>query len=250
MTQNLILADWPAPANIKAMTTTRLNGASQGAYASFNVASHVADNTEHVAENRRLLRERLSLPAEPLWLDQVHGNHVYQADQPNTSRQADAVTTQQIDAICAILTADCLPLLLCNQQGTEVAAIHAGWRGLASGVIDKTVECMSSTSAELMVWLGPAIGPRAFEVGPEVQQQFCVQQTDSQQAFKPSGKDRYFADIYQLARLNLARLGVRQIYGGEYCSYSDSEHFYSYRRDGQTGRMASLIWIQNRGGKI
>ncbi len=246
MMHDHICADWPAPSNIHAGCTTRIGGFSKIPYASFNLAQHVGDDEQHVEDNRRFLRDTWQLPAEPLWLEQTHSNRVYLADENNTpSKQADAIITHQVDTVCAILTADCLPLLICDRQGKEIAAIHAGWRGLANGVIENTLQQLRSRSEDLLVWLGPAIGATVYEVGAEVRETFCRLSADNEQAFQTVDKDHYLADLYQLARLTLQRQQIHTIYGGNYCTYSDAKRFYSYRRDGQTGRMVSLIWIEN-----
>ncbi|OOZ40542.1 hypothetical protein BOW53_07360 [Solemya pervernicosa gill symbiont] len=239
-----IAPDWPAPHTVHAYTTTRAGGVSEAPFHSFNLATHVGDRDQHVQQNRQRLITELALPDSPVWLDQVHGTDVVAADQISVGQCADAVFSWRSGKVCAVMTADCLPLLFCNRQGSVVAAAHAGWRGLAAGVIESTVEAMGVATADLLVWLGPAIGPEVFEVGDEVRREFVDHQIEAEQAFKSSSiEGRWLADLYQLARLRLARCGVAQIYGGDYCTYSDAEHFYSYRRDGETGRMASLIWI-------
>lgn len=238
--------DWPAPANVHAVTTTRHGGASQPPFDSFNLATHVGDDIQRVLANRRLLSDLLDLPAEPAWLDQVHGCDAVEAGRVREECRADAVFSRQPGQVCAVLTADCLPILLCNRAGTEVAAVHAGWRGLAGGVIESVLAGLRSGPAEIIAWLGPAIGPRAFEVGEEVRQAFLEQpchQPQAEQAFKPGRAGRWQADLYQLARQRLAAQGVTGIYGGSRCTFTESGMFYSYRRDGVTGRMASLIWI-------
>jgi len=236
--------DWPAANRIGACVSTRQGGVSEGPYASFNLALHVGDDAERVARNRALLKQALGLPAEPVWLEQVHGVQVIDAADPRSSRQADAAFSFQADIVCAVMTADCLPLLLCNRQGSKVAAAHAGWRGLQAGVIEHTVAALQESPDNLLVWLGPAIGADAFEVGDEVKQAFQQQMADAAKAFRPSRPGHWWADIYALARLRLQRLGIGAVYGGGLCTYDDAQRFYSYRRDGDTGRMASLIWIR------
>ncbi|MGR9115760.1 MAG: peptidoglycan editing factor PgeF [Gammaproteobacteria bacterium] len=231
---------WPAPANVFAATTLRSGGYSVGRYSSLNPALHVGDDDDHVRRNRQLIQEMLKLPAEPVWLNQVHGNRVVNAARSHHPVQADASFSHQAGVVCAVMTADCLPILICSSDGQSVAAIHAGWRGLLSGVIDNTVGALPNT--KLLVWLGPAIGPNAFEVGAEVRQAFVERNSEYEAAFCKKKNGKWLADIYRLARINLAMAGVDQVYGGEYCTVAEPEHFYSYRRDKETGRMATLIW--------
>lgn len=238
-----ILPDWPAPARVRAATTTRSGGVSRAPYEALNLGLHVGDEAEAVAENRRRLRERGGLPAEPLWLNQVHGVNVVDAARSSGGVDADGSYSDRAGVVCTVMTADCLPLLLCDRQGGRVAALHAGWRGLADGVIEAGVAALERPATELLAWLGPAIGPEAFEVGEEVRQQFLAHDQAATAAFKPSPGGRWLADLYQLARLRLQSLGVTACYGGQWCTFSDRERFYSYRRDGVTGRMATLIWL-------
>jgi YfiH family protein len=212
-------------------------------YDSLNLGDHVDDAPGAVTENRRRLCAACQLPAEPRWLNQVHGTGCCDAGTAEGIPEADAQFTDQPGVVCAVLTADCLPLLLCDTRGRRVAAVHAGWRGLLNGVIENSIAAMG-TSGEVMAWLGPAIGPTAFEVGGEVRHAFIEHDSAASAAFMPGSGDRWQADIYQLARQRLAACGVTRVYGGDYCTFSDAEHFYSFRRDGQTGRMASLIWIE------
>ena len=191
------------------------------------------------------MAEQLQLPAEPIWLNQVHGIEAVQADTAQRSVTADAAYTRQPNTVCTILTADCLPLLICDKNATCVAAIHAGWKGLAAGVIEATLKNIGIPGENLLVWLGPAIGPNVFEVGDEVRKQFIAHDPAAKQAFKINENNRWLADIYLLAKQRLAHYHVNEIYGGDFCTYSDKEFFFSYRRDHQTGRMASLIWINN-----
>lgn len=246
-----IIPDWPASVNVRALQTTRDGGVSVGAYATLNLGDHVGDDPVAVARNRALLRA--TLPAEPVWLKQVHGNVVADADRTVGVPEADAALARQTGKVCAVMTADCLPLLLCDEAGTVVAAAHAGWRGLAGGVVEATVKAMNVAPERLLVWLGPAIGPQAFEVGEEVRQAFMAHDPEAAKAFvsrfpiahhpSPTTAQKWLADIYLLARQRLALLGVERVYGGGLCTYTDAEHFYSYRRDQATGRMASLIWL-------
>lgn len=239
MTLPLIRPDWPAPPGVNAAVTTRLGGVSPPPFGPFNPASHVGDDPAAVAANRALLRA--CLPAEPLWLDQVHGADVADADSDRTAC-ADASVSHQPGSVCAVLTADCLPVLFCNRQGTVVAAAHAGWRGLAAGVLSRTVERMECPASDILAWLGPAIGPDAFEVGPEVKDAFAARLARAEDAFRPGEGDRLFADLYRLARLELAQAGVHAVYGGGLCTVGQGGLFHSFRRDGRTGRMASLVW--------
>lgn len=222
------------------MSTTRRGGVSVAPYDSLNLGDHVGDDARAVEQNRTHLMEALNLPVSPVWLRQVHGARA--VDAMHGSCEADAAYTGQPGVVCAVLTADCLPLLLCNAAGTRVAAVHAGWRGLAAGVIETALAAMGP-GADLLAWLGPAIGPGAFEVGNEVRDIFIAHDARAQNAFRPLPNGRWLADIYQLARLRLAAHGVARIYGGHACTYSDKTRFYSYRRDGITGRMATLIWL-------
>lgn len=237
-----IVPDWPAPASVRAFVTTRAGGVSAGAYASMNLAAHVGDDPAAVAENRRRLRAHL--PAEPLWLSQVHGTTVVRAEEAVAGTEADAAFTRRKGAVCAALTADCLPLLLCNDVGTVVCAAHAGWRGLAGGVIEAAVRATNEPPARLLAWLGPAIGPQAFEVGAEVRAAFLAHSPDAAAAFAAKENGKWLADLYRLAKQRLNALGVERIFGGGFCTFTEAERFYSYRREGNTGRMASLIWLE------
>lgn len=238
---SLIQPDWPAPDNIKACTTTRQGGVSRGEFAGFNLAAHVDDQPEQVRKNRQILSQHLDLPAEPCWLEQVHGVQVVNAAKQQHPVPADASYSFEKNVVCCVMTADCLPILICDRQGEAVAAAHAGWRGLHAGVMEATIDAMVRPVGELLVWMGPAIGPEAFEVGEEVRQAFIQDLAESEAAFKPSRPGHWMADIYQLARLRLQRKGVEAIFGGHYCTYND-DRFYSYRQNAKTGRMASLIW--------
>lgn len=244
----LILPDWPLSERVRAVITTRTGGVSREPYGSLNLGDHVGDDPVAVRMNRERLASALDLPAGPLWLKQVHGCRVAAAGRENESIEADASSTDQPGVVCAVLTADCLPVLLCNRDGSRVAAAHAGWRGLAEGVIENALKTFAGPPGEILAWLGPAIGPAAFEVGPEVRTCFVSNNPADAGAFRPGEGDRWFADIYQLARNRLARLGVGYVGGGQYCTVTDSERFFSYRRDGVTGRFASLIWIEPETG--
>jgi len=240
---DLITPDWLAPGNVRAFSTTRKCGFSKGQWGQLNLGAHCGDNPEHVHQNRDLLQGLL--PSCPRWLRQVHGTAVADwSDTYHPEIEADAIVSSQPGQVCAVLTADCLPVLFCNKAGTKVAAAHAGWRGLAAGVLESTVLAMDSDPSQLMAWMGPAIGPEAFEVGEDVFKEFTDLHPDNRIAFRPYN-DRWLADIYELARMALLRVGVQQVYGGQYCTYSESKRFFSYRRDGVTGRMVSLIWLAN-----
>ncbi|MBN7795228.1 peptidoglycan editing factor PgeF [Parahaliea mediterranea] len=239
----LIEADWPAPPGVRAFCTTRRGGCGAPPFDSFNLGHHVGDPA--CAQNRRCLQALLPGGARLQWLQQVHGTAVVEVPSRVFTPEADASWTRTRGAACAVLTADCLPVLFCDRGGTRVAAAHAGWRGLAAGVLEATVSAIGVAPAELLAWLGPAIGPRAFEVGPEVRAAFCAGADDAEAAcFEPSGRPgHYFADLYALARLRLARAGLTAVHGGGHCTFSDAEHFFSYRRDGNTGRMASIVTL-------
>lgn len=237
-----IVPDWPAPASVRALVTTRTGGVSAGAYASLNLATHVGDDPAAVAENRRRLRAHL--PAEPLWLSQVHGTTVSRAEDAVEGVEADAAFTRRAGRVCAVLTADCLPVLLCNDVGTVVAAAHAGWRGLAGGVVEAAVRAMNEPPPRLLAWLGPAIGPQAFEVGAEVRAAFLAHSPDAAAAFAAKENGKWLADLYRLAEQRLNALGVSRVYGGGRCTFLEADSFYSYRREKTTGRMASLIWLE------
>jgi YfiH family protein len=242
---NIIVPDWPVPPHIKAFTTLRRDGVSKAPFASWNLAQHVDDKQEHVDMNRALLHKRLALPEEPFWLEQVHGTRILTVDGATISdRQADGSYTRASGRICVVMTADCLPLLLCNRTGTEVAAVHAGWRGLADGVIEAALRRFQSPPEDLLAWLGPAIGPKVFQVGEEVRETFLHKTENASDAFTAQGNHKYLANIYELARQRLQLCGVHAVFGGEHCTFTEASLFYSYRRERVTGRMASLIWIE------
>jgi hypothetical protein len=242
-----IVPEWPAPPNVKALITTRNGGVSGGPYASFNLGRRSDDDPNAVTENRARLRRLL--PQEPKWLKQVHGTRVTDADAPSEMPEADAGIARRAGTVCAIMIADCLPVLLCNRTGSVVAAAHAGWRGLAGGVIENTVRKMGEAGAapaELLAYLGPAIGPSAFEVGADVYDAFLGRDPLSAQAFTAYRPGKWLADLFLLARQALGRTGISHIYGGGQCTFSDQQRFFSYRRDRTTGRMAALIWRESR----
>ena len=237
----MILPDWPAPPNVKSLMTTREGGVSCTPWASLNLGDHVGDDPAHVAANRARLREML--PAEPGWLRQVHSDRVVDLGR-DANLEADASFTREKGRVCAVLTADCLPVLFCDRAGSVVAAAHAGWRGLAGGVLEATVAAMQVDPGELLAWMGAAIGPAAFEVGDEVRAAFVGRHAATAAAFVPQpAPGKWLADIYQLARIRLESVGVRAVYGGGRCTFGEPDSFFSYRRDGVTGRMASLIWL-------
>ena len=246
---DFIVPNWPAPANVHALQTKRnagysAIGFSKAPFSSLNFGSHVNDNPMHVVQNRQLLSQ--FLPSEPVWLNQVHGIEVVDAANTSCAPDGDASFTTQKNVVCVTMTADCLPVLLCDEEGTTVAAVHAGWRSLCDGVIEAAVAKMGVDSSELMAWLGPAIGPNAFEVGAEVRAQFIAKDVQAETAFKAHG-DKYLGNLYQIATQRLSTLGIKQIYGGghgnDWCTFTDKENFFSFRRDGVTGRMATLIWL-------
>lgn len=239
----LLEPDWPAPPQVRAFSTTRQGGVSSGPWAGLNLAEHVQDDPADVTENRRLLAGHLGLPHKPLWLTQVHGSVIATGDNPVVGCEADGRYADQAGQVCAVLTADCLPVLLCDRAGTQVAAVHAGWRGLAGGVLEAAVARFTAAPGGLLAWLGPAIGPAAFEVGDEVRQAFTATDPAASDAFVQQRPGHWLADLYALARLRLARCGVTAVHGGGLCTYSDADRFYSFRREPVTGRMASLIWL-------
>lgn len=250
---DFIVPKWPAPINVHALQTMRNGGYSAAPYNSLNFGSHVKDNPMHVAQNRQLLSQ--FLPSEPVWLNQVHGIEVVDAANTSCAPDADASFTTHTNVVCVTMTADCLPVLLCNKAGSVVAAVHAGWRGLCDGVLEAAVNkiighelCRAAQikPVDLMAWLGPAIGPKAFEVGAEVRAQFVAKDNNAVSAFKLQN-DKFLANIYQLATQRLNNVGVTNIYGGghdeDFCTFNNEERFFSFRRDGDTGRMATLIWL-------
>lgn len=240
---NLIVPDWPVPARVKSLMTTREGGVSQAPWTSLNLGDHVGDDPVHVAANRAQLGRYV--PAEPAWLKQVHSARVVEPGR-DAHREADASFTRESGQVCAVLTADCLPVLFCDRAGSVVAAAHAGWRGLAGGVLEATVAAMQVPPDEILVWMGAAIGPQAFEVGDDVREAFIARHPEAAAAFLPHAAGlpgKWLADIYRLARICLQHAGVEAVYGGGRCTFNEVDHFYSYRRDGVTGRMASLVWL-------
>lgn len=245
--QNLhyIFPDWLAPKNVHAASTTRTNGHSKSPFDSFNLGYGTEDNPENVKANREQLKDELHLPSEPIWLHQLHSNQVIHAENNSNKPQADATYATKSGKICVVMTADCMPVLICNRQGTKVAAVHAGWRGLAAGIIENTLKAMKLDPEDTLVWLGPAIGPEVFEVGEDVIQQFLQTDPKAQLAFQVKDNKKWLANLYLLAKQRLAQQGVTQVHGEGFCTFTDHQRFFSHRRDkGQTGRMATLIWLE------
>lgn len=244
MSQSLIIPNWCAPSRVRAVSTTRLGGVSEAPWHALNLGSHVGDSRDAVNRNRELLTEIAGLPSEPFWLNQIHSHHVVEAAVVDGIPEADASFTRETGKVCIVMTADCLPVLFSNLNGTQVAAAHAGWRGLCDGVLENTLDTFDCSPQEIVAWIGPAIGPRAFEVGAEVREIFVGAHQDADQYFIPHG-EKYLANLPKLAALRLQSAGVvgEAIYQSQRCTFSEPEHFFSYRREGQTGRMASLIWI-------
>ncbi|WP_313689901.1 purine nucleoside phosphorylase YfiH [Pantoea sp.] len=239
----LIIPDWPAPARVRACSTTRHGGVSQAPWNALNLGSHVGDNQEHVLLNRQRLVALAQLPAMPQWLNQVHGQEAVRLPASVALPDADAAITRETGVVCAVMTADCLPVLFCASDGSEVAVAHAGWRGLCHGVLEQTLAQFHCPAQEIHAWLGPAIGPQAFEVGAEVRSAFMAHDERADQAFRPVG-EKYFADIWLLARQRLQAARVRSISGEQRCTWHESDDFFSFRRDRITGRMATLIWLR------
>ncbi len=235
--------DWEIPANVRALQTTRIGGVSRAPWDGFNLGDHVGDAPDAVAANRALLRAKL--PGDPFWLKQVHGTVAVDVDKWPEINQGDAAYARQPGKICAVMTADCLPVLFCDRQGAVVAAAHAGWRGLLAGVLESAVGAMQVVPGNILAWLGPAIGPACFEVGREVRDAFVAGDPAAKVAFKSCANEgKWLCDIYLLARQRLQRIGITAISGGEACTVREGDRFFSYRRDGVTGRMASLIWLE------
>ena len=244
-----IVPDWPAPAGGHAASSLRTGGVSPPPWQSLNLGAHVGDEPARVAENRRRLAALLGVPAEPAWLEQVHGVDVLSLDAPSlpAGRTADGAVTGRPGRVLAVLTADCLPVLFCHRQGGRIGAAHAGWRGLAAGVLERTVTAMEAPPEELLAWIGPGIGPDAYEVGPEVRDA-CLAATGAraEDCFRPVRPGHWHCDLPGLARLRLEAAGLAGVYGGAWCTHGDPERFFSHRRDGAagpTGRMATLIWL-------
>ncbi|MCC7410257.1 MAG: peptidoglycan editing factor PgeF [Gammaproteobacteria bacterium] len=240
----VIRACWPAPAQVRAFTTTRHGGVSRPPYATLNLALHVGDEAADVRRNRELLHERLALPGPPCWLRQTHGSATVEIDAcPDTPPPADGALTSRTACVLALLTADCLPVLLCDRAGTRIGALHAGWRGLAAGIVEAGVARMQRAPQELLAWLGPAIGAAAYEVGIDVRDTFVAADPDAAAAFTPVRPGHWLADLALLARQRLERAGVRTVHAAGHCTWTEREALFSHRRDGRTGRMATLIWL-------
>lgn len=237
-------ADWPAPAGVVAGTTCRDGGVSRGAYSSLNLASHVGDDPAAVAVNRKRASAACGFPSEPRWLRQVHGKNVLRAGASAEPAEADAIVASGPGVVCAVLTADCLPVVFASRHGNEVAAAHAGWRGLAAGVLEATVSAMNASPGDLLAWLGPAISQAAFEVGAEVRAAFLDADPGAESCFRETESGRWLADLYALARRRLAACGLEAVYGGGHCTYAEPETWFSYRRDGECGRMATFIYCR------
>ena len=238
--------NWQVPNNIKALITTRTGGMSIAPFDSFNLGNHVGDDPSAVKKNRDLLVEQFDLPHFPVFLNQIHSTRVLELPYSGNDFNADASYSNQPNQVCLVMTADCLPVLFASKNGNEVAAAHAGWRGLCDGILEETVAKFQCPHNDIIAWFGAAIGPTAFQVGQEVVEQFMVWDNQAEQAFTidPNSEGKYLGNLYQLATQRLNKLGITQISGGERCTYTEKDHFFSYRRDGKTGRMASLIWFE------
>ncbi|AKD40726.1 TPA: peptidoglycan editing factor PgeF [Pasteurella multocida] len=243
---DVLKPNWHAPTHVRAFSTLTQGGYSSPPYASLNLGDHVGDDPKTVERNRTLLVDTLKLPQFPRFLNQIHSTHVLTLPTTAHNFEADAVYSNQANQVCLVMTADCLPVLLTNTAGNEVAAAHAGWRGLCHGILERTVEKFNTPAEQLIAWLGPAISQPHFQVGKEVREQFIQQDPDAERAFLPDPdvKERYLADLYLLATQRLNRLGISQVSGGDYCTFAQKEKFFSYRREQRTGRMASLIWFE------
>ena len=239
-------ADWPAPGHIHAGTTTRQGGYSQAPFNRLNLAEHVGDDSDAVTRNRTLLRQQLQLPGEPHWLNQTHSNRIVQIHAPASPKNADAAYSNRTNTVCAVLTADCVPIMVCNRAGTEIAAIHAGWRGLCANIINHTVDCFASGREQLIAWIGPHISPDFYTVHDDVRNP-CIDSLSESvaDAFKQINGDSWQANLELLSRMSLLQAGITEIHANNLCTYQNREYFYSYRRERKTGRMASLIWIEH-----
>jgi YfiH family protein len=240
--QPWIAPEWPAPPCVRAFVTTRAGGVSEGEYASMNLGASSGDDAANVARNRDIVRAHL--PADPFFLAQVHGNAVADPSSPADRPKADAAVTGAKGRVCVVLTADCMPVFLASRDGSRVGVAHAGWRGLAAGVLENTVAAIGGDPGEVLAWMGPAIGPDAFEVGPEVREAFVAVDAGADAAFRAHRPGKFMADLYALARGRLARAGVREVHGGGFCTYHEQDRFFSYRRAQKSGRMGAFIWIE------
>lgn len=239
-----LVPDWPAPARVRAFVTTRVGGVSEGEHASMNLGLSSGDRAEHVERNRAIVRAEL--PAAPRYMRQVHGIGVAEIDAtaPAAAITADGAVTGSLGAVATVLTADCMPLLLATRAGTRVGAVHAGWRGMAAGVIESAIDAMRVEDSEILAWMGPTIGPDAFEVGPEVREAFVARDARAAEAFRAHGPVKFKADLYRLARQRLAARGVHAVYGGGFCTFHEHDRFFSYRRVQKSGRMGAFIWME------
>lgn len=242
MNASWIPADWPAPANVVGGTTLRTGGVSGGEFASLNLAAHVGDEPASVAENRRRFCAEYALPTEPCWLTQVHGTSVARCDSASAPPEADGIVAKEAGVVCVVLTADCLPVLLTTADGSVIAAAHAGWRGLSAGILEAAVAALEMPPEMILAWLGPAISQAAFEVGRDVREQFVNRSEAAEACFSPNSRGRWQADLYGLASLRLQASGVTRIFGGGLCTHAEPERFFSYRRTGTCGRMATFIY--------
>lgn len=240
--ESWIAPDWPAPRGVRAFVTTRAGGVSEGEYASLNLGMHCGDDPRRVERNRAIVRERL--PSDPAFLAQVHGAIVVDPATAGARPEADAAVTAAPRTVCVVLTADCLPVFLCDAQGVKVGVAHAGWRGMAAGVIENAVAALGVPASEVLAWMGPAIGPDAFEVGPEVREAFLAGDSGAEPAFRAHRPGKYMADLYGLARRRLARAGVEHVHGGGFCTFHERDRFFSYRRAPASGRMGAFIWLE------
>jgi len=235
-----IKPNWPLPSNIHSISTTRHGGVSLKPYDSFNLAMHVDDNNGDVSKNRQMLIDKLQLPADPIWINQIHGKTVLKASEIHREKDADSTFTDEPYQVCVVLTADCLPVLISDRNGKKVAAVHCGWRGLQKKILTETLSKLQIPADETLVWFGPAISAKVYEVGTEVRENFM----DDTNAFVENGPKKWLCNLYQIARNELHRNGISAIFGGEYCTFTQKDQFFSYRRDGAaTGRMATLIWF-------
>jgi polyphenol oxidase len=237
-----LVPDWPAPARVRAFVTTRAGGTSEGEYGTLNLGLNSGDRPENVQANRAVVRAHL--PADPAYLAQVHGADVLDLDEGVPERaRADAAVSKQPRRVAVVLTADCMPVFLCDRAGTRIAVAHAGWRGMAAGVLENAVAALGVPAGEVLAWMGPTIGPDAFEVGPEVREAFLARDPRADAAFRPGKPGKFMADLYHLARQRLSAAGVRDIHGGGFCTFHEPERFFSYRRVQKSGRMGAFIWI-------
>lgn len=239
-----LVPDWPAPARVRAFVTTRAGGVSEGEHASMNLGLSSGDRPERVERNRAIVRA--VLPEDPRYLRQVHGIDIAEIDTPapDAPITADGAVAGSPGKVAAVLTADCMPLLLADRAGTRVAAVHAGWRGMAAGVIENAVDTMRVEGGEILAWMGPTIGADAFEVGPEVREAFIARDVRAEEAFRAHTPGKFMADLYRLARQRLAARGVRDVFGGGFCTWHERSRFFSYRRVQKSGRMGAFIWVE------